>query len=103
MIVPTVRAVQQPVDNCTPEAIDAVVTTLRIEGAISPSSGDFGRHSGGAAIAGNLLGNKGIADAALLVSCPRDLVAPGLGHTILLEPVATQRFKDIVLAMGASR
>lgn len=64
-------------DNYTPEVIDAVVTAIAaLKERYHPRAVVLVGHSGGAAIAADLLGSrKGGADAALLVSCPCDLDA----------------------------
>jgi len=155
-------------DNYTPEVVGAVATVLsELRDRYHPRRVILVGHSGGAAIVGDLLGQKGIAvDGALLVSCPCDLtawrehmqsikggaiwerpvrslsplalvdevpvsakiwllvgsddqiapsaltlayaealrnrniavnvtIAPGLGHNILLEPVAMERLKEV--------
>jgi predicted esterase len=64
-------------DNYTPEVIDAVATAIgQLTARYHPRRTILVGHSGGAAIAADLLGSKGaVADAALLVSCPCDLAA----------------------------
>jgi len=64
-------------DNYTPEVINAVATALsELKDKYHPRRVILVGHSGGAAIAGNLLSQQGVtADAALLVSCPCDLAA----------------------------
>jgi predicted esterase len=163
-------------DNYTPEVVNAVATVLsELKDRYHPRRVILVGHSGGAAIAGDLLGQQGVAaDGALLVSCPCDLVAarkhlrelkgnaiwdrpvrslsplalvdrvpastkiwmlfgsddqiapsalsqtytdalrnrnvavnvtiaPGLGHDILLEPVAMDQLKEVVGAIDAGR
>lgn len=163
-------------DNYTPEVVNAVATVLsELKDRYHPRRVILVGHSGGAAIAGDLLGQKGVAvDGALLVSCPCDLVAarkhlrelkgnpiwdapvrslspltlvdrvpastkiwmlfgsddqiapsvlsltytdalrnrnvavnvtiaPGLGHNILLEPVAMDQLKEVVGAIDAGK
>jgi len=62
-------------DNYTPEVIDAVTAAITaLKERYHPRAVVLVGHSGGAAIAADLLGSrKGGADAALLVSCPCDL------------------------------
>jgi len=159
-------------DNYTPEVVNAVATVLsELKDRYHPRRVILVGHSGGAAIAGDLLGQQGVAvDGTLLVSCPCDLVearkhlralkgnpvwdrpvrslsplalvdrvpastkiwmlfgsddqitpsaltvtyaealrnrdvavkvtiAPGLGHDILLEPVAMDQLKEVVGAI----
>jgi predicted esterase len=64
-------------DNYTPEVIDAVAAAIsQLTTRYHPRRTILVGHSGGAAIAADLLGSKGaVADAALLVSCPCDLAA----------------------------
>jgi pimeloyl-ACP methyl ester carboxylesterase len=64
-------------DNYTPEVINAVATALsELKNKYHPRRVILVGHSGGAAIAGDLLSQQGVtADAALLVSCPCDLAA----------------------------
>jgi predicted esterase len=64
-------------DNYTPEVIDAVATAIsQLTARYHPRRTILIGHSGGAAIAADLVGSKGpVADAALLVSCPCDLAA----------------------------
>lgn len=64
-------------DNYTPEVIDAVATAIAdLKTRYSARRVVLVGHSGGAAIAGSLIGQRGgIADAALLVSCPCDVDA----------------------------
>jgi predicted esterase len=64
-------------DNYTPEVIDAVATAIgQLTARYHPRRTILVGHSGGSAIAADLLGSKGaVADAALLVSCPCDLAA----------------------------
>ncbi len=163
-------------DNYTPEIVNAVATVLsELKDRYHPRRVILVGHSGGAAIAGDLLGQQGVAvDGALLVSCPCDLVearkhlrelqgnpmwdrpvrslsplalvdrvpastkiamlfgsddqitpsaltqtytdalrnrnvavnltiAPGLGHDILLEPVAMDQLKEVVGAIDTGR
>jgi pimeloyl-ACP methyl ester carboxylesterase len=163
-------------DNWTPEVVNAVATVLaELKDKYHPRHAILVGHSGGAAIAGNLLARPGAAvDGALLVSCPCDVaawrrhmqsvkgggiwerpvrslsplalvdgvpaaaklallvgsedqttpaaltlayaealrarnvavnvtIAPGLGHRILLEPIAMDRLKDIVSAIDAAK
>jgi alpha-beta hydrolase superfamily lysophospholipase len=163
-------------DNYTPEVVNAVATAIaELKSRYHPRRVIVVGHSGGAAIAGNLLGQQGTTvDAALLVSCPCDLaawrehmnsvkggaiwerpvrslsplalidgipaatkisllvgsddqitppaltlayadalrshnvgvtvvVAPGLPHNILLEPIAMERLKDLVDANDTGR
>jgi predicted esterase len=163
-------------DNYTPEVVNAVATVLsELKERYHPRRVIVVGHSGGAAIAADLLGQEGVAvDGALLVSCPCDLVAarkhlrelkgnpiwdrpvrslsplalvdrvpastkiwmlfgsddqiapsalsltytdalrnrnvavnttiaPGLGHDILLEPVAMDQLKEVVGAIDAGR
>src|ERR1700722_1323797 len=62
-------------DNYTPEIVNAVATVLsELKNRYHPRRVILVGHSGGAAIAGDLLGQQGVAaDGALLVSCPCDL------------------------------
>jgi pimeloyl-ACP methyl ester carboxylesterase len=163
-------------DNYTPEIVNAVATVLsELKDRYHPRRVILVGHSGGAAIAGDLLAQQGVAvDGALLVSCPCDLVearkhlralqgnpiwdrpvrslsplalvdrvpastkiwmlygsddqitpsaltltytdalrnrnvavnvtiAPGLGHDILLEPVAMDQLKEVVGAIDAGK
>jgi predicted esterase len=64
-------------DNYIPEVIDAVATAItQLKQRYQPRRVILVGHSGGAAIAADLLGSKGaMADGALLVSCPCDLDA----------------------------
>ncbi|MGO4715012.1 alpha/beta hydrolase family protein [Bradyrhizobium sp. 2TAF24] len=64
-------------DNYTPEVIDAVTAAITaLKERYHPRAVVLVGHSGGAAIAADLLGSgKGGADATLLVSCPCDLAA----------------------------
>lgn len=160
-------------DNYTPEVVDAVVTAVvELKTRYRPRQVIMVGHSGGSAIAGSLIGQRGnLANAALLVSCVCDLgawrkhmyatkggriwerpvrslsplaliegiptsttvsllvgsedqttppsltiayaevlrkrgiavdvtVAPGLGHNILLEPIAMERLKHTVSALS---
>jgi predicted esterase len=163
-------------DNWTPEVVDAVATVLsELKDRYHPRRAILVGHSGGAAIAGNLLGQQGTAvDGALLVSCPCDVaewrkhmqsvkggaiwerpvrslsplalvggvpasakvwllvgsddqitpsaltlayaealrhrniavnvtIASGLGHRILLEPVAMERLKEVASTIDVGR
>jgi predicted esterase len=163
-------------DNYTPEIVNAVASVLsELKDRYHPRRVILVGHSGGAAIAGDLLGQQGVAaDGALLVSCPCDLVearkhlrvlqgnpiwdrpvrslsplalvdrvpastkiwmlfgsddqttpsalalpytdalrnrnvavnvtiAPGLGHDILLEPVAMDQLKEVVGAIDTGK
>jgi pimeloyl-ACP methyl ester carboxylesterase len=62
-------------DNWTPEVVNAVAAVLsELKDRYHPRRAILVGHSGGAAIVGNLLGQRGTAvDGALLVSCPCDL------------------------------
>lgn len=64
-------------DNYTPEVLDAVATAIsELKALYSPRRVVLVGHSGGSAIVGNLIGQRGdIANAALLVSCVCDLEA----------------------------
>ncbi len=64
-------------DNYTPEVVEAVATAVsELKARYHPRQVILVGHSGGSAIMADLLGSKaGIADAALLVSCPCDLAA----------------------------
>jgi len=64
-------------DNYTPEVVDAVAKVIdQLKAKFHPARTVLVGHSGGAAITGNLLGRwPSEADAALMVSCPCDLVA----------------------------
>jgi predicted esterase len=64
-------------DNYTPEVIDAVATAIsELKSRYKPRQVVLVGHSGGAAIVGSLIGRRtGIANAALLVSCPCDVAA----------------------------
>jgi len=163
-------------DNWTPEIVDAVAAVLaELKDRYHPRSAILVGHSGGASIAGSLLGRHATAvDGALLVACPCDVaawrkhmhttkgggiwerpvrslsplalvdrvstsakvsllvgeddqttpsaltlayaqalqarnvavnvtIAPGLGHRILLEPIAMDRLKGIVSAIDPGR
>ena len=63
-------------DNYTPEVIDALSEVIeKIKGVYHPSKTIVVGHSGGAAVTGNIIGVKpGLTDAAVLVSCPCDVV-----------------------------
>jgi pimeloyl-ACP methyl ester carboxylesterase len=64
-------------DNYTPEVVDAVAKTIdQLKARFHPAHTVLAGHSGGAAITGDLLGRwPGEVDAALMISCPCDLVA----------------------------
>jgi len=64
-------------DNYTPQAVDAVAdATKQLEEKFGAGEVIVAGHSGGAAIAGDLIGrDPGLADGALLVSCPCDVPA----------------------------
>jgi pimeloyl-ACP methyl ester carboxylesterase len=64
-------------DNYTPEVLDAVATAIsELKTRYRPRGVILVGHSGGSAIVGSLIGQRaGIANAALLVSCPCDLGA----------------------------
>ena len=64
-------------DNWTPEVVNAVVTVLSdLKDKYHPRRVILVGHSGGATIAGDLLGQQGtLVDGALLVSCPCDVAA----------------------------
>ena len=64
-------------DNYTPEIVDAVArVTEELKRKFHPERTVLVGHSGGAAIAGDLLGRwPSAVDAALMVSCPCDLAA----------------------------
>jgi pimeloyl-ACP methyl ester carboxylesterase len=64
-------------DNYTPEVVDAVAQAIdQLKTKFHPVHTVLIGHSGGAAITGDLLGRwPSTVDAALLVSCPCDLVA----------------------------
>lgn len=64
-------------DNYTPEVVDAVATAIsELKARYRPRRVVLVGHSGGSAIVGSLIGQRGgVADAALLVSCVCDLDA----------------------------
>jgi pimeloyl-ACP methyl ester carboxylesterase len=64
-------------DNYTPEVVNAVAQVIdQLKAKFHPSYTVLAGHSGGAAIAGDLLGRwPSKVDAALMVSCPCDLAA----------------------------
>jgi predicted esterase len=64
-------------DNYTPEVLDAVATAIsELKARYQPRRLVLVGHSGGSAIVGSLIGQRGgIANAALLVSCVCDLEA----------------------------
>jgi pimeloyl-ACP methyl ester carboxylesterase len=64
-------------DNYTPEVVDAVAKAIdELKAKFHPARTVLAGHSGGAAITGVLLGRwPSEVDAALMVSCPCDLVA----------------------------
>lgn len=64
-------------DNYTPDVVDAVAQAVRaLKTRFLPAATVLAGHSGGAAIAGDLLGrHPSEVNAALLVSCPCDLSA----------------------------
>lgn len=64
-------------DNYTPEVVDAVAQTVReLQARFHPATTVLAGHSGGAAIAADLIGRwPHLVNAALLVSCPCDVPA----------------------------
>lgn len=64
-------------DNYTPQVVDAIAAAIRaLKVQYAASRVILVGHSGGAAIAADLIGRaRGLADGALLVSCPCDLPA----------------------------
>lgn len=64
-------------DNYTPQVVDAIAdATRQLKAKYAASHMIVAGHSGGAAIAGDLIGrDPGLADGALLVSCPCDVPA----------------------------
>ena len=64
-------------DNYTPEVVDAVADVIKqLKEKFHPGRTILAGHSGGAAIAGDLLGRwPKLVDAALMVSCPCDVPA----------------------------
>ncbi len=64
-------------DNYTPEVLDRIAATVRqLRAELHPSAVVLVGHSGGAAIAADLIArDPGLANGALLVSCPCDVPA----------------------------
>ncbi|HJZ76867.1 MAG TPA: hypothetical protein VKE51_34275 [Vicinamibacterales bacterium] len=62
-------------DNYTPGVVDAIADAVRnLRATFSPAHVVIAWHSGGAALAAGVMGkHPGVADAAVLVSCPCDV------------------------------
>jgi pimeloyl-ACP methyl ester carboxylesterase len=95
-------------DNYTPAVVDAVATSIRMMAARVHASRVFlVGHSGGAAIAADLLGRApDVASGALLVSCPCDVnswrahMYAMQGGAIWREPVTSLSPVDLAAAVS---